>query len=358
MHGEVVYLFAFDVASEIATARVGQILAANPAPFELRSNHNLPKDLPLYRPLACEAQPLECNLGDRTVRRLVRIYDLGVVSIAFRIRFEVDSLVALAPFHGTTLTNGQSIAAAARALCAEVCDNLRDAMVQPAPLGDPEAYTVFCLTALDGQTDAGAWLGEQKRPIAELLSESPPDKLSEMQIGEVLRIMRSYTKTDVVVIDWDAALVVDLEGYIDDVLYVLELANLQLEEYKVIDQRLDRYLDRVYDVFNRRQRGVFSTYTQTLAALKLIRVDLTKLNDEVTHISKFFGDWYLARIYVGAAERFYLSHWRQSVEQRLGQLDDLYSMVNADINNRRMVWLELLIVLFFAIDLLMLWFKK
>ena len=92
--------------------------------------------------------------------------------------------------------------------------------------------------------------------------------------------------------------------------------------------------------------------------MRLIRVDLTKLNDEVTHISKFFGDWYLARIYLGAAERFYLSQWRQSVENRLGQLDDLYSVVNADINNRRMVWLELLIVFFFAIDLLMLWFKK
>ena len=34
MKGEVVYLFAFDVASEIATARIGEILAARPAPFE------------------------------------------------------------------------------------------------------------------------------------------------------------------------------------------------------------------------------------------------------------------------------------------------------------------------------------
>jgi hypothetical protein len=358
MKGEVVYLFAFDVASEIATARIGQILAAQPAPFELRTNHAFPKDLPLYKPLSCEAPPLQTSLGEQTVRRLVRIYDLGVVSIAMRIGFDVDSLTSLAPFHTPTLANGQSIAAAARQLCAEVCSSLRDALIQPAPLGEPEAYTVFCLTALNGETNTNAWLAKQKRDVAELLSEAPRGKLSEMQISEVLRIARSYADTDAVVVDWDAALVIDLEGYVDDVLYVLELANLQLEEYKVMDQRLDRYLDRVYDVFNRRQVGVIGTYSKTLAALRLIRVDLTKLNDEVTHISKFFGDWYLARVYLGAAERFYLSQWRQSVEQRLGQLDDLYSVVNAEINNRRMVWLEVLVVVFFAIDLLMLWFKK
>jgi hypothetical protein len=173
-----------------------------------------------------------------------------------------------------------------------------------------------------------------------------------MQTSEVLRIQRSYAKTDLVVIDWDAALVVDLSGYMDDVLYVLELANLQLEEYRMMDQRLDRYLDRAYDDLKRRRFGLLGTYSATLGTLRLFRVDVTRLNDEVTHISKFVGDWYLARVYLGALERFYLSQWRQSVENRLGQLDQLYSVVNADINNRRMVLLEVLVVIFFAIDLL------
>jgi hypothetical protein len=358
MKGEVVYLFAFDVANEIATKRIGEIQAAQPAPFELRATHTTPRDPPLYKPLTIEPAPLATKLGAQTVRRLVRIYDLGVLSIVMRIGFEVDSLADLAQFHAPRLESGASLSASARTLCAEVCRSLGDALVQPVPLGEPEAYTVFCLTSLGDEMSAGKWLAARRREVAELLSEASPSTLSEMQIGEVHRIARSYADTDTVVIDWDAALVVDLDGYVDDVLYVLELANLQLEEYKVMDQRLDRHMDRIYDVFNRRQSGVFGTYSKTLAALRLIRVDLTKLNDEVTHITKFFGDWYLARVYLGAAERFYLSQWRQSIEQRLGQLDDLYSVVNADINNRRMVWLEVLIVIFFAIDLLMLWFKE
>jgi hypothetical protein len=86
--------------------------------------------------------------------------------------------------------------------------------------------------------------------------------------------------------------------------------------------------------------------------LRQYRVDLTKLADEVTHITKFFGDWHLARVYLAARERFYLDQWRSSVERRLGQLDQLYGVVQSEMYEQRMLWLELLIVIFFAIDLL------
>lgn len=92
--------------------------------------------------------------------------------------------------------------------------------------------------------------------------------------------------------------------------------------------------------------------------LRWLRVDLTKLNDEVSHILKFLGDWYLARVYLAARERFYLDQWRSSVEQRFGQLDRLYSVVHAEINERRMLWLEIIVVVFFAIDLLAIFFVK
>jgi hypothetical protein len=226
-------------------------------------------------------------------------------------------------------------------------------MIQSSPPSDPEAYTVFCLSELGPERDVSRWLAENRQSAAELLTEAQPNALGEMQVNEVLRIQRSYTKTDVVVIDWDAALVVDLGGYMDDVLYVLELANLQMEEYRVMDQRLDRYLERAYEDLKRRRFGFFGTHSASLRALLLFRVDISKLNDEVAHISKLVGDWYLARVYLDASERFHLDHWRTSVEERLEHLDHLYTVVNADINTRRMVWLETLIVIFFAIDLLL-----
>jgi len=297
-------------------------------------------------------------LGGQSVRLLIRVYDVGVVSIAMRVAFEATALDELLSFHHPVLDDGLALDQVARNLCAEVCQSLQDVLIKSSAPSEPEAYTIFCVTELGAERDATHWLGQNRREIAELLTEAKPNTLSEMQVAEVVRIARSYEITDLVVIDWDAALVVDLGGYVDDTLYVLELANLQLEEYRVIDRRLDRYLDRAYGDLKRRRFGLFGTYSRTLSALRVFRVDVTKLNDEITHISKFFGDWYLARVYLGAGERFYLNQWRQSVEDRLGQLDQLYTVVNSDINNRRMTWLEILIVVFFAIELWLNFWKQ
>src|SRR5262249_38366377 len=148
---------------------------------------------------------------------------------------------------------------------------------------EPEGYTAFCLTEIPGVADVGRWLAENRAAVAGLLSETDPGRLSEAQVGEALRLQRSFEKTDLVVIDWDAALVVDLGGYVDDVLYALELANLQLEEFRSMDQTLDRYLDRAYADLERRPISLLGASTAVLRKLRWFRVDLTKLADEVTH---------------------------------------------------------------------------
>jgi hypothetical protein len=355
MQGEVVYLYAFDVANEIMTSRVQEILSEKPFPFEIRMDRTLPKDMPLYKPLAIEPHVLPAKLNGGTVSFLIRVYDVGVVTVMMRVAVAVAALGELTPFHNPTLENGEGLDAVALRLCAQVCESLKDLLLGktefPPP---PEAYTVFCLTELDGGTDANRWLGEHRRAVAGLLTETAADQLSETQVGEVLRIQRSFEHSDLAVIDWDAALVVDLTGYTDDVLYALELANLQLEEFRVMDRRLDAYLDRAYEDLERRPMPMFGAASKTLRHLRRFRVDVAKLADEVTHITKFFGDWHLARVYLGARDRFYLDQWRASVEQRLAQLDKLYSVVHAEVNEQRMLWLEIIIVIFFAFDLVIL----
>src|SRR5579864_4682464 len=99
MQGEVVYLYAFDVANEIATARVQEILARKPIPYEIRTDHTVPRDVPLYRPLVIEPPVLSSTIEGQTVRLSVRVYEVGVVSIAMRVPFERQNLSDLLPFH-------------------------------------------------------------------------------------------------------------------------------------------------------------------------------------------------------------------------------------------------------------------
>ena len=293
----------------------------------------------------------------QSVRLVIRIFEVGVVNVAMYVPFDVASLAELQPFHQTKLESGQTRDDLARSLCQKVCESIQDAMIRGAEPSEPEAYTIFCLTDLGESNDAHAWFREHRREIAGLLSEAPADSLSDLQVEEAARIHRSFSKGDLAVIDWDAALVVELDGFADDVLYILELANLQLEEFRVMDRRLDQHLDRAYHDMERR-RPFLGIPSSVHHWLRRFRVDATKLADEVTHITKFLGDWHLARIYLGAAERFHLQEWQKSIADRLAQLDQVYQVLQAEVYERRMLWLEIAILVCFLIDLFALFFWR
>jgi hypothetical protein len=358
MIGDVVYFYAFDVANEIVAERIGTIFGQKPAPLKLRLKHAYPKDVAFHRPLAVELPPSDARLGGQAVRVQVHVFEVGVISLVLRLPVEKSELEELRAFHEPKLDDGRPLDDLARDIYLAVRRDLEAALVRPSEPDEPEAYTVFCLTDPKCDGDVGRWLGGQRNRVAGLLSDLPGERLSDSQVNEVLRQTWSLEKSDVVVIDWDAALIVDLAGPPDDVLYVLEVANLQLEEFKMMDQALDGALDRAYLDLERRTLSLLRPPTRTLRKLRWLRVDLTHLADEVTNITKFVGDWYLARVYLAARERFHLDRWRQSVEQRLSQLDQFYSVVQNDVYERRMLWLEILIAVFFAIDLFAIFFLR
>jgi hypothetical protein len=358
MKGETVYLYAFDVANEIATENVRAIVAGESVPFELRTDHTVPKEVPFYRPLTFALTQRRLQMGERPVRVLVRVYEVGVVNVTMRVSFDAASLAELIPLHQPRLSSGETFDEFARDLCSDVCQSLGPAMIRGSAPTQPEAYTVFCVTDLAGEQDANAWFALQRKAAAGLLTETPAEQLSEVQVEESLRICRSFSRSDLVVVDWDSSLVVELDGYAEDVLYVLELANLQLEEFRVMDRRLDLHLERAYRDLERHRSPLLGPPRSMLHWLRRFRVDATKLADEVSHITKFVGDWHLARVYLGACERFHLPQWQQSVEERLSQLDQVYQLIQSDVYERRMLWLEVAIVVLFVVDLLAIFFWK
>jgi hypothetical protein len=114
---------------------------------------------------------------------------------------------------------------------------------------------------------------------------------------------------------------------------------------------LDDSLDRAYrDLGTRplRQR------TGLMKELRELRIDLARLSDELSNITKFFGDWHLARLYECLSTRFHLGDWHRTIDGKLKTLDDLYQLLSQDRNNRWMLILEATIVLLFIIDLVVL----
>ena len=82
-----------------------------------------------------------------------------------------------------------------------------------------------------------------------------------------------------------------------------------------------------------------------------MRVDAARINDELSNITKFFGDWHLARLYQGLAGRFHLADWHGSVRAKLQAIDEIYQLLQGDSNHRTTVFLELTVVILFVIEI-------
>ena len=74
--------------------------------------------------------------------------------------------------------------------------------------------------------------------------------LSDQEIEDALAVRISYSMNDILLVDWNAALLVDSEG--DDVRALLEFSNVELLEMRYVDQKLDRALDQAYETLARR----------------------------------------------------------------------------------------------------------
>ncbi|HEY5914613.1 MAG TPA: hypothetical protein VJA21_28825 [Verrucomicrobiae bacterium] len=360
--GEVVYIYAYDVAYEMSRQPVRELLGQTVAQFVVDSSKRSPRHLFFYRPQMVRLPPLE-RIGPHgpvRIERGIKLLPVGAISITIRVPFEVERVEDLVEYHDLQFSNG-SLHEEVRRLAEEVRRDLAGYYIRPvSQLAEEEAYTVFCLqTPLAGEDGAGInaepWLRAHRRAVASLLTQEPDiDLLSKQEAEESTGRFLSYYQNDLVVIDWDAALIVDEKQNFDETLYVMELANLQLAELEAYDRILDNSLERAYrDLSGRPMRGRSSIMRE----LREIRIDLARFSDELSNITKFFGDWHLARIYENISARFHLSDWHRTIDDKLQTLDDLYQLLNHDQTNRWMLILEVTIVLLFVIDLLALFFR-
>ncbi len=361
--GEVVYMFAFDVAYEMTRHPVRELLGQPVAEYVVDASRRNPRHLFFFRPQMIRLPPQE-RLGPHGPVRAefaIKLLPVGAISVTVRVPFAVPQVEDLVVYHDLQFSNG-SLSEEVKRLAEQVRRELTPYYVKPVKdIPEEEAYTVFCLEApvadRDGNAQAAeAWLKAHRRQVAALLTQEPGiDRLSHQESDESTQRALSYYEHDLVVVDWDAALIIDKTNQFDETLYVMELANLQLAELEAYDRLLDAALERSYrDLSDRRIRS----QRDVLRELRELRIDLARFSDELQNITKFFGDWHVARIYEAIAARFHLGDWHKTIDEKVKTLDDLYQLCKADQNNRVMVILEVTIVLLFIIDLAALFWVK
>ncbi|MDD4892311.1 MAG: hypothetical protein PHU85_20505 [Phycisphaerae bacterium] len=358
--GEVAYFFSYDVAYDMDRRPIGRLLGQKVSQYQATVLRG-PRQQFFYSPQMVTLPP-ESRVGPDgpvSVRRVVKIFAVGAISIAYHVPFAVNSLDDLRRYHDLEM-DGQFLQDDARELANTIVRELGRSLIHPVgSVRDEEAYTVFCLDvdalSADGGFVSDRWLAANGRAIAGLLNNDQADMLSDSEARDTVSNTLTYHRDDLVVMDWDAAIVIDHPAGLEEVLHVIELVNVQSAELEAYDRYLDETLDRSYRDLARPRRKT----RMTLRSLREIRLDLSRLSDELSNTTKFFGDWHLARVYQRLFVLFHLDDWQKVIDEKLRTLGEMYGLLAQDRNNRWMMALEVTIVLLFIIDLaIILWLGK
>ncbi|HTF88243.1 MAG TPA: hypothetical protein VK843_07515 [Planctomycetota bacterium] len=296
--------------------------------------------------------PLKCT-GHATRPAVdIVIYDFGGVSVIYEIEFSgsFEELIAFS----CQLVGSQVFGEDSRARVGQLVDVIGPAVTRANIDELSEDYLVFQLPRIPGGQSLEEFTTRHAGQVARLL-RSEQDPLSDQEIADALTARVAFGRKDLALIDWNAALLVDEEP--EDVLSVLEFANLQLLELRFLDQRLDKALDRSYEVLSAgrswtrlRMPGKARTELRRVAQLQ---VDAAILYERVNNALKLLGDQYLARVYRASAQRLRLTEWNAGIVRKLDTVESIYDKLHDHATEIRMEALEWVIIILIALELLL-----
>src|SRR5215831_5361960 len=98
--GEVVYIYAYDVAYEMTRQPVRELMGQPVAQFVVDASKRSPRHLSFYRPQMVRLPPLERigPHGQIRVERVVKMLPVGAISVTVRVPFAVQHVEDLVEY--------------------------------------------------------------------------------------------------------------------------------------------------------------------------------------------------------------------------------------------------------------------
>ena len=291
---------------------------------------------------------------EKPIRALctAHIFDFGAVSVQYEIPIEPGTLFADLTPTCDALYDSPVLDEHGAMHRASIVKQLGGSIEKSHDWREAESYTIVFAEEITGCTVQTL---AQSEAIAKLLLGERSEKpLADHAREDVLKNAFSYLVDDLVVVDWNSAVVIEPSGS-RLVAQVLELATCQLLEFRYYDGQLDKELAHLYDLIEKKPR-IFRSPFKALTRQVLRRLmELTEFTERVDNAIKSVGDIYLARVFAAAQKRFRVPDWRESVESKLKLVGDTYELLKGDVEGSRNQLLEVIVVLLILVELIQAW---
>jgi hypothetical protein len=343
--------FAFDVGASIDLENCALRLGSAPSRKRLVPRHPGPtaaayRSSPLSLAQAVPALAVGAWRTEPEVELL--LHDFGVVSLAYRLPIAgpLEALVDL----GCELYDHEGLRDDSRRRVEALLQEIRSSVTRPALFDESEDYVVYEIAQIGPPAPVDRLANEHAQLIARIL-RAERAQLSEEEIADAHACRIAYGVDDLAILDWNAAMLLDRDAY--DVRAVLEFANLELLELRVLDRQLDEALTASHAALRQPLPWLRwpSVGNRGAGRVAQLQVEGAILFEEINNSLKLLGDQHLARVYRLTSQRFHLNDWDAAVRRKLDTLESIYQKLADRRSSSRMEFLEWIIILLIAVSI-------
>lgn len=351
VQGQLAAMFAFDIGYEISIEKLESIRSTMPRQPISRKKHTPPYLQYATPPRIIDLGPAPEGLSfPGTVQ--VTIFSFGAVSVSYRWTVSSEHALELGDLPRISHELFKlDLEADARRRIESLIREIEPSIVRPGISDLVEDYFLFILRKLDPAMPAEALIDHFGGTLAQIL-RLDPQPLSRSQQVEAVSQRISYYESDVALIDWNAAVIVDPD--FEDTVNVLELLNVELLEARYIDAQLDRRILTYADLASRTIEFPIPfrrPYKKTMRDLADLRLESILLSERVGNALKLVGDPYLARVHTAAMRRFHLEEWDSMIDRKIEIINGFYGLLSDRVYTVQSQTLELIIVILILIEL-------
>jgi len=279
------------------------------------------------------------------------LYDFGAASVAYHL--SVDGDLNVLREASASLRQDEGLREDARQRVEALLRSAGSAASKPRVASLTEDYAIVGLRAVPEGTTVTEFCVRHAADIARILR---PDagELSDEEVSNATELRISFGPTDLTIVDWDAAFVIDPDP--EDVRAVLEFANVQLLEMRWLDLEMDDAIERSYQFLGRRSawRAFWPSATSTAGRqVAELQLESAVLLERVSNALKVFGEEYLARIYRIAVRRFQLSELDATISRKLATIESIYQKLSDSAATLRLEALEWMVILLIALEIVL-----
>lgn len=193
-----------------------------------------------------------------------------------------------------------------------------------------EEYIVLMISTVK---ESDVFVENNARQLAHFI-RAQREELGNAEVAEILGSRVRYSKDDLTIVDWDAAIIFAPDADFQSDIELLKIGNYQLLRYRMLDQGIEASLREIATQFRHNPRRAFRSGPARGQIQRIVQHRLEVMLD-FEHTDQnllLIGDWYTAKLYEVIRDELYLDNWKEAVRTKLDNMERIIETIRENFS--------------------------